>query len=266
MLRHEVSGPSGPLSVWSAGPESCDLLLVHSLGSGGQTFEQLCEHLPGLGCWAPDLWAHGDTPARPGVSVDEMADDIASVLPMGARPVVMGVSFGGIVAQVLASRHPEAVSALVLSNTVARWEGGEARLRRQEAGWRAATSEEAWRLERCVLVPDASPRSLDSYLSATARCSPADYLRTARAAYLTDTTPYWDRITCPAFVVTGERESRIPADATTYLATLAGAEAVHVVPGADHLCHLDRPERTAAVVREILRTCGLPTIEATGTR
>lgn len=264
MFRHELNSLSGPMSVWCGSLESCDLLLIHSLGSSGQTFEEMREHLPGLDCWAPDLWAHGDTPGRPSVSVDQMADDIASILPVGSRPAVMGVSFGGIIAQVLASRHPQSVSALLLSNTVSRWDGGEARLQRQEQAVRVAPSSESWRRERCVLVSDASPRSFDSYFFATERCTSEDFLRTARAAYMTDTTPYWPRIECPVFVITGERESRIPADVTGHLAVISGTDVVHVVPGADHLCHLDRPKETATVVRKTLSTCGVLSAEARG--
>lgn len=255
MRRHDADASSGKLSVWSTGHGTCDLLLIHSLGSSGSTFEQMCEFLPEVGCVAPDLWGHGGTPRREGVEtvdIDRIADDIATLLPVGSRPVVMGVSFGGIVAQAFAARHPDSLRALVLCNTVARWAGARERLEQQKDALRAAPSPEAWRRKRNVLVEDASRRSVAAYLEATDQCTPEDYMRAAGAAYLTDTTEYWERITCPAFVITGERETRVPAEATAYLAAVSRADSIRVVPGAGHLSHLDRPRETACVVRQIL--------------
>lgn len=70
---------------------------------------------------AYDVRGHGRTP-NPGnapYSVDVLAEDLhAFVDALGLdRPVVCGVSMGGMVAQVYASRYPDELGALVLADT-----------------------------------------------------------------------------------------------------------------------------------------------------
>src|SRR5262245_48806387 len=67
-----------------------------------------------------DLRGHGDSPSPPGPwSLEDLADDVAEVLSeIGVdRAHVVGQSFGGLVAQHLAIRHPALVMRLVLSGT-----------------------------------------------------------------------------------------------------------------------------------------------------
>lgn len=59
-------------------------------------------------------------PAYPRVhSIEELADGLCAILDAEriAQAAVLGASFGGAVAQVLIRRHPERISALILSNT-----------------------------------------------------------------------------------------------------------------------------------------------------
>jgi 3-oxoadipate enol-lactonase len=65
---------------------------------------------------------HSDLPAgRFGVA--DMTDDVIAVLDDAGvgRPLVLGVSLGGMVAQELAAEHPERVAGLVLVSTTPGW-------------------------------------------------------------------------------------------------------------------------------------------------
>jgi 3-oxoadipate enol-lactonase len=64
-----------------------------------------------------------DTPA-PSYGIADLADDAAALIAaLGfSRAHVFGTSFGGIVAQLLADRHPERVDRLMLAST---WRAGQ---------------------------------------------------------------------------------------------------------------------------------------------
>lgn len=97
------------------------LLLVQGLGADSGSW--LLQRYP-FGsrhrCVAPDNRGVGrsDKPAGP-YDLEQMADDLVAVLDEAgiASAHVVGVSMGGILAQILAVRHPERVRSLVLSCT-----------------------------------------------------------------------------------------------------------------------------------------------------
>lgn len=59
-------------------------------------------------------------------NLNQWADDVASVIQILGleKPIVLGTSFGGFVAQRFAARHPEAASGLVLMSTAPRTDVG----------------------------------------------------------------------------------------------------------------------------------------------
>jgi pimeloyl-ACP methyl ester carboxylesterase len=67
----------------------------------------------------PDLRGHGES-THEDVSVDRMANDVAALCDdLGLeRPVVCGLSLGGLVAQRFALEHPDRAAGLVLADTV----------------------------------------------------------------------------------------------------------------------------------------------------
>jgi 3-oxoadipate enol-lactonase len=264
LSRTKRNVPSGAMSMLTTRADRCDVMFLHSMGQSSITFEPVIELLgESLAAWAPDLWGHGDTPERSTVNLDRISDDLASLLSGGRAVVVVGVSYGGVVAQFLAARHPQMVSALVLSNTFARWPAARDRLAAHRVVYEASGADaDAWRANRGkgVLVADASAHSIDLYRRASASISPASFFATAAEAYAADTTALWQRIRCPATVVTGSEESRIPIDVTRHLADLAQTEPV-VIPGADHLCQLDRPQAFVEIVRAVATGLGRSTDE-----
>ncbi|MEI6632649.1 MAG: alpha/beta hydrolase [Chlamydiota bacterium] len=109
-LHYETSG-SGAIPV----------VLVHGYGMSSAVWEKTLPLLPSGYRWlAVDLRGFGrsDKPEG-GYGCPELAEDIAAFLDaLGiSRAVLIGHSFGGLVIQHFAARHPERVLAFVLSNT-----------------------------------------------------------------------------------------------------------------------------------------------------
>lgn len=182
-------------------------------------------------------------------SMADYAEDAAGILDALeiASAHVVGFSFGGMVAQELAIRHPDKVRRLVLAGTTSGGAGGssypiqefldldaETRARRGlevmdtrfTPNWQAANPKEAARLirERMIL---AARRADDAELEAGKR-------RQLMARAQHDCFDRLHRISAPTLVIAGEHDGQAPVDLARNLAAgITGAQMV-VVPGAHH--------------------------------
>jgi lipase len=114
-----VSGGALRVGIWDAvGPHTADVLLVHGITSSHLAWPFVVDALPdGMRAIAPDLRGRGASrDVRGPAGMAAHADDLAAVLDalgIGSSPVV-GHSMGAFVSVVLAARHPERVSRLLL--------------------------------------------------------------------------------------------------------------------------------------------------------
>src|SRR3712207_367880 len=93
------------------------VVLLHPVGLDGSFWGALPATLAAARrVLALDLAGHGASPsvARPR-AIEAYADDVAAAITEagGGPAAVVGLSFGGMVAQVLALRHPSLISALM---------------------------------------------------------------------------------------------------------------------------------------------------------
>lgn len=123
-----VQGGTMRVGIW--GPDSAaapTILAVHGVTASHRAWNTLAAQLPGVRIIAPDLRGRGRSNQLPGpYGMPVHADDLARVLielrggelgggELGAGPVlVVGHSMGAFVSLVLAHRHPELVSSLIL--------------------------------------------------------------------------------------------------------------------------------------------------------
>jgi pimeloyl-ACP methyl ester carboxylesterase len=107
----------------SSGSGGIPVVLVHGYGMSSAVWEKTLPLLPSGYRWlAVDLRGFGRSDKlEGGYRCQELAEDIAAFLDaLGiSKAVLIGHSFGGLVIQHFAARHPERVRALVLSNTFA---------------------------------------------------------------------------------------------------------------------------------------------------
>jgi 3-oxoadipate enol-lactonase len=200
-----------------------------------------------------------------------MADDVAAFCRrLGLeRPAVLGHSFGGSVALLLALRHPGLTGGLVLVDTVASWSAvvGE-----------ALTLLEEWHGPEVR----AAARAMDGDTSAEAE---EDFGRVAFPTYVADPAlrpavmeamgrsgynaevadHFWNRLvdTCdvrgrlgeigvPTLVVVGERDWRTPPSAARALAAgIPGAELL-ALPGVGHFPFAEAPAAFVGAVSRFL--------------
>ncbi len=189
-------------------------------GLVGQTFEVLSYDQRGLGQSSVPPWPY---------AMADFAADAAGLLDAVGWDdcLVMGVSFGGMVAQEMAIRHPERVRRLVLCCTSAGGAGGasyplqelvdlspeEASARRMElldTRW-----DEAWRCENPEMVALIADR-----MPGRAGEPPAEGLTNQLAARAEhDTSGRLGTISCPTLVCGGRFDGIAPPANSEFLAS-----------------------------------------------
>lgn len=116
--RLTVPVRGGDLTVGVWGPDDTPAVLaVHGVTASHLTWPLVAQFLPGVRLIAPDLRGRGRSNELPGPwGMPQHADDLAAVLDAFgvSKAVVLGHSMGAFASLVLANRHPEKVSSLVL--------------------------------------------------------------------------------------------------------------------------------------------------------
>jgi pimeloyl-ACP methyl ester carboxylesterase len=190
------------------------------------------------------------------------------------NPIVLGVSFGGMVALAYATRHPVHPSKLVLISTEAA--GGTYRDRRVELFERFGGPEvgalarrrfleakghidqaslDAWRRLAFPLYT-RTPRDPDMARRAVSRSEVLHWFtKPDGESHTFNMFPDLCRIQCPTLVLGGEDDPMLPIECQ---ADLAAALPAHLVrferfPGCGHAVVPDAPERAMAVIRDFIR-------------
>jgi pimeloyl-ACP methyl ester carboxylesterase len=106
----------------SGSPGSPAIVFLHGSPLSGRMWQPQLEGLPDFHCLAPDLPGHGrsaEIPLDMPNLVEELIEIIARRVPSGITHLV-GLSFGGVVAQALMVKAPHMLDRVVLSGTSTR--------------------------------------------------------------------------------------------------------------------------------------------------
>ncbi|NUM44894.1 MAG: alpha/beta fold hydrolase [Anaerolineales bacterium] len=117
-----------PLHLHESGsPTAPALLFLHGSPLSGRMWHPQLQNLTEYHCLAPDLPGHGQSASRPWTGMTALAQELATLIrdrtPTG-RAHIVGLSFGGVVAQAMMVHTPEVVDHVILSGTstrLARW-------------------------------------------------------------------------------------------------------------------------------------------------
>ena len=203
----------------------------------------------------------------------QWADDVHSFCAaLGIeRPVVLGWSFGGMVAQVYAARYPDEPAGLVLLATAAQMID-----ERAEAAFERVGGPEARDLYRRTMV-ERDSSAFEDYLRVcmplyTVKRDP-EYLRVheTRPIVRQDVTEYflWGegkamdlrpglaKVTCPTLIINGRHDPITPPECSDEMEeALVNAPVTHVVgERSGHDVPEDEPELFADSVRALIERC-----------
>ena len=237
------------------------VLLLHAVGLDltwwDHQFGTLAQHHDVVAFDMPGHGLSGPLGAPP--SFDAFTTVTAAVLAhVGAGPAhVVGISFGGMVAQTLALARPDLVRSLSLVATLCTFPGPV----------RAALRERA-RVARKDGMAAIVPLSLQRWFPQAFRDRRPDILdRAAKTMLLQDPqfhAAMWDVIatldlearlptlSCPTLVVAGSEDINAPVAAARQIAGLIPGAEMHQVPGVGHFPPFEQPEVFNALLQPFL--------------
>lgn len=204
----------------------------------------------------------GSGPAPDPFSIADLAEDAAGMLDVAGweSAHVVGISMGGMVAQELALAHPERVRTLTLGCTYAG--GAGSALTSQAVSSRLGEAMLSGDRERAIRVSwevNVSPALAgdDAQWQEFRRRAlelPAK-LRTIMAQLQAvqghDTSARLERIEAPTLVIHGTEDQMLPASNAEQIAARIPGARLELLDGVGHLFFWERPERSAALVREL---------------
>jgi pimeloyl-ACP methyl ester carboxylesterase len=205
----------------------------------------------------------GDDPAQ--WNLDRWVPDIVefcAALEL-ERPMILGQSFGGVVALAVAARYPDLPSKLIVSSSLAKFRpdrafpmferlGGPKVREVAERHFRELTDETADEFLR-VCLPVYNPTPMDPEVIARVRFKLEvgnHFFR--NEGFKVDLFTELANIRCPTLVLGGELDPITPvADSQDIAAAIPQAE-VRIFEGAGHGVFRDQPEEAVAVIREFI--------------
>jgi pimeloyl-ACP methyl ester carboxylesterase len=265
---------AGPVRYYAAGMGE-PVVLVHGLGGWAGNWRAVAPLLArSRRVLVPELPGHGGSePHRNGRadrSLEPYADAVLSVLKAeGAAPAAwVGHSLGGLVGVYAASRHAEAVRALVLA--AAPGISSSSRLAEATltvlgvlrpgriAGRRSARASSSPRLRTLLFGwwGVADPRGLEPAAAKAFLDGPPqnrDTLTAGRALVVSDLRLDLERLACPCLCLWGACDNWVPlADGMEYARRLRAP--LRAVADCGHLLIGERPEAVADAVERFLET------------
>lgn len=224
------------------------LVLLHGLASRAEDWGlQVPAFSPHYRVLAPDLRAHGRSAASRWFTIEQMADDVAGLLDQfGAHPAhVIGLSLGGCVALALALARPGLVRHLVLVNTFAHYQAGQgatrARARRRLEVLLTGSPQQMAAFVADGLFPQPDQTELHAAAMASLAHTPrAVCFHALAAAARFDVRGKLGRIVTPTLVVSGARDTTVPARCSHELTLGIPGARCWVLPNSGHATPMDQ--------------------------
>jgi 3-oxoadipate enol-lactonase len=255
----EVSLSDHETLVAQAGDAGPAVVLVHALGLDWRMWEAVMARLAaGRRLFAYDIRSHGRAAGSPTpFTMADTADDLIGVLDaLGLdRAHVVGLSFGGGIAQTAAVAHPERVESLaLLATTDHPFEAFEGRARSGEVDGMEAQvvpSLTRWFTPHALA---ADPWGVRYARERVRRASPRDWAASWRAFEGLDVQ---GRLTgLPTLVLAGELDASTTPEIMAGIARAIPGAAYEELPGTPHMQTLERPALVAQALDRFLPDAG----------
>lgn len=258
MVRTEIAGLS--VAYERAGNGQA-LVLLHGFTHDSRAW---CPQLEGLGdefsvfAWdAPGAGQSSDPPNTYGIR--DWADCLAKLLDLAGvqqRAHILGLSWGGLLAQEFYRRHPERVRSLILADTYAGWTGSlpaPIPAERLAACLRDASlppEEFVPRYLPGMFSVSVAPEVREGLANIMSEFHSAGFRLMATALAHADTRDLLPNLGVPTLLVWGEADTRSPLTIAHQFEVAIPSARLVVIPGAGHVSNLEAPVQFNAAVRE----------------
>ncbi|MEM6902734.1 MAG: 3-oxoadipate enol-lactonase [Pseudomonadota bacterium] len=243
-------------NTMAAGPtEARPIVFVNALGSDLRIWNRTARYLEDrFHIVRFDNRGHGLTDVPPGpYTIQGLADDLASVIQALAltRPLICGLSIGGLVAQAFAARHPDALSGLVLIGTALRIgtnEFWQERIKMVREGGLAAVADASASRWFSDHFKAQNPEVVRGWINMLLRCPVDGYLNCCEILRETDLTQSTSTLDLPTLVLNGSDDVTTPPEGGVALAEAITGARFEELTGLAHFPQIERPDLIAKLV------------------
>jgi 3-oxoadipate enol-lactonase len=264
-VRHSVSFKTrdGRFGYEAAGnPDQPPLIFLHGIGGAARGWRNQLEFF-GDRCRAIawDMPGYGGSAPLEAFSIASLASALKDFLQAtGARkPIIVGHSIGGMIAQQLLVDEPHIASAVVLAQTSpafgkpeGEWQKQfvEARLGPLDRG--ATMVSLAPSLVRELVGDDPDPHGINLARDCMASVPEASYRAMMTSMLGFDLRGALKNISVPTLLLSGSKDQNAPAPMMAKMAAYVPGSTYVELEGVGHLANLERPHEFNAVISDFL--------------
>lgn len=236
------------------------LVLLHGFTQDSRVWksqiESLSKYFTIIAWDAPGAGLSADPPDD--FNLSDWAECLAKLLDSTGvqKAHILGLSWGGILAQKFYQRHSTRVLSLILADTYAGWTGS------------LSDSIAKTRLENCIhdsqLPPDEFvPKYLPGMFSDSPNqetkealskimfdTHPKGFRLMATASAFADTRTFLPSIRVPTLLIWGESDKRSPVNVSHQMYNAIKGAKLEIIAGAGHVSNMERPEQFNKIVNE----------------
>ena len=257
MMRADVNGLSVAYERTGSGPA---LVLLHGFTHDSRVWrpqlEGLAHQFTVIAWDAPGAGQSADPPETFGIG--DWAECLAVFLDaVGVqRAHIIGLSWGGLLAQEFYRRHSARVRSLVLADTYAGWKGSlpepvpEERLAACRRDASLPPSEFVPRYLLGMFGPYPRQEAREELARIMSDFHPLGFRLMATALARADTRDLLPTIRVPTLLVWGDADARSPLTVAHQMHDAIPGARLAVIPGAGHVSNLEHPAQFNAEVRD----------------
>ncbi len=245
--------------VWGSAQQGMPLVLLHG-GSGSWTHwlsnvMHLAQHQP---VWALDIPGFGDSSLPPGVLdadglVPYVAEILGTTFPLQAVDV-MGFSFGGMTAGLVAAAHPELIRQMILVGVPGLGLfGKELPMRGMHPSMDATAQREVHRHNLVTMMFADANLVNDEVIELQMANVTRDRLRRRRIARTNVLVTAQAKWKCPVYGVWGGSDALYKDTLQQVPQVLTRLDSFHVVPDAGHWVMFEKPDAFHAVLASLFK-------------
>lgn len=259
-------------------PETRTILVIHGFRGDHHGLLRVADQLPDMRLIMPDLPGFGDSAAFTDAAhtverYGRFISDFMAALGLGPETVLLGHSFGSIVASHFVAAHPDAVDPLILINPIAApaLEGPKGVMTRLAVLYYRFSARlprplglallRSPLIVRVMSIAMAKTKDKDllrfihgqhhAYFSAFANRE--SLLESFTASVSSNVADVASRLTLPVLLIAGEKDEIALLRDQYRLARLLPDPTLEVIPGVGHLIHYETPEPAAGFIRRFLK-------------
>jgi 3-oxoadipate enol-lactonase len=239
------------------------VVFIHGVGGSAKAWQRQVESFGKAG-YAPlalDLPGYGGRPPIQRIDFEQLSQDVEDQIEKAGlvRPVLVGHSLGGMVAQTMLRRKPQGYQSVVLAGTSPAFGRPDGDFQKQFVEERLAPlrsgrsmAELADEMINGIMALGADPEGRKEAIASMAAVPPDTYKACVEAIVTFEERANLGRIEVPVLLLVGELDRQAPAAMMARMAPKIPGSTFVMLPGLGHLPNLENQAAFDAAVLDYL--------------